>query len=468
MKPLGEIHPTGFALLRGPHLWVAGGLVALIWSSHYTVEAFHPQHGPPLAFLLESLFLIPVVYAALNFGLRGAAVTAAVCTLITVPNWLFFHSGPERTSVMTQMAIAYGVAMFVGHKVDRERSERAVAEGAVQALNVSAARYRALFESAGEGILLLREGGEIAECNAAAADLIGARAGENANAAETLPPALVTALSIRSRDGVHEVDVRLTGADGREVWVEPVQAQLPASDGLTQVVLRDVTDRKRRVSALERYSAEILRAQEEERRRLGQEIHDDTMQALVLICRSLDAIEETGDPDEVRSQLVELRDLAESTHDSLRALLGGLRSPVLDDLGLTPAVARLLTDTEQRSGILIDYEVIGPDRRLPAEQELALYRVAQEALRNVERHSDAATGSVTLRFDADGVELSVSDDGRGFDLLLASEGHLGILGMRERARIVGGRLDVRSYPGGGTTVTAVVPMPPSDATSRSS
>lgn len=471
MKPLGEIHPTGFALLRDPRLWVAGGLVALIWSGHYTVEAFHPQHGPPLTFLLESLFLIPVVYAALNFGLRGAAVTAAACTLITVPNWLFFHSGPERTSVMIQMAIAYGVAMFVGHKVDRERSERAVAEGAVQALNVSAARYRALFESAGEGILLLREGGEIAECNAAAADLIGARAGEmaNANVVETLPPALVSALATRSRDGVHEVDVRLTGADGREVWVEPVQAQLPASDGLTQVVLRDVTDRKRRVSALERYSAEILRAQEEERRRLGQEIHDDTMQALVLICRSLDAIEEADDPDEARSQLVELRDLAESTHDSLRALLGGLRSPVLDDLGLTPAVARLLTDTEQRSGILIDYEVIGPDRRLPAEQELALYRVAQEALRNVERHSDAATGAVILRFDADGVELSVSDDGRGFDLLLASEGHLGILGMRERARIIGGRLDIRSYPGGGTTVTAVVPTPtPPEATSRSS
>ncbi len=460
MKRLVEIHPTGFALLRDPHSWVAGGLVALIWSGHYTVEAFHPEHGPPLTFLLESLFLIPVVYAALNFGLRGAAVTAVGCTLITVPNWVLFHSVPERTSVMTQMAIAYGVAMFVGHRVDRERSERIVAEGAVQALNVFAARYRALFESAGEGILLLRGGDQIAEGNAAAEELFGLRADEltEARIADALPPSLASALAgpPQARSDL-EGDVRLITADGQERWVEPVRTQLPASDGLTQVVLRDVTARHRRVTALESYAAEILRAQEEERTRLGQEIHDDTMQSLVLICRSLDAIGDGQEIEEVKAQLADLRGLAESTHDSLRVLLGGLRPALLDDLGLTAALGSLVAGLEERMAIHVHLDVEGDARRLPPERELALYRIAQEALRNMERHSGASEGTVTVRFEADDVELRVRDNGRGFDLLLGGEGHLGVLGMRERARVVGGDFKIQSYPGGGTTVMATVP-----------
>lgn len=260
-----------------------------------------------------------------------------------------------------------------------------------------------------------------------------------------------------SRAPSSEITSALVTADGQERWVELVRSELPASDGLTQVVLRDVTARRRRVTALESYAAAILRAQEEERTRLGQEIHDDTMQSLVLICRSLDAIEDSQEIDEVKAQPADLRGLAASTHDSLRVLLGGLRPSLLDDLGLTAALGSLVAGLEERTPMHVRVDVEGDPRRLSPERELALYRIAQEALRNMERHSGASEGTVTVRFEADGVELRVRDNGRGFDLLLAGEGHLGVLGMRERARVVSGDFSIQSYPGGGTTVTATVP-----------
>lgn len=463
VKQIGEVRPARVRLLHDRRFWLSVTVIAAIAIvydidevKHFLPESRLPFHVPH-EFARDSLFIIPVVYAARSFGLRGALWAAAWCTLITVPNWLFLHSGEERVGAMSQLTIVYAVAIFVGLAVNQEQSARATAEDALAA---AGARYRALFESAGEGILLLRGGDEIAEGNAAAEELVGLRAGQltDARLADALPPLLANALAgpLQERSDI-DGDVRLVTADGREKWVEPVRSELSASDGLTQVVLRDVTARRRRVTALESYAAAMLRAQEEERKRLGQEIHDDTMQSLVLICRSLDAVEDGQDIKEVQAQLANLRRLAESTHDSLRALLAGLRPSLLDDLGLTAALGSLISDLEERTDIRAALHVEGDARLLLPEQELALYRIAQEALRNIERHSGASAGTITVRFGPAKVELSVRDNGRGFDLLLAGDGRLGVLGMRECARVVGGDFKIHSYLGGGTTVTASVP-----------
>lgn len=227
------------------------------------------------------------------------------------------------------------------------------------------------------------------------------------------------------------------------------------------MVFRNVTASRHRQSSLETYAAQILRAQEEERRRIAQELHDETMQSLVLLYRRLDAVEEQVALATApwSGEVGRLRDDVESTIRSLRVFLQGLRPSILDDLGLTSAVEGLVETVRAQSPTRAAMTVSGASRRLPSGHEIALYRIAQETLHNVERHSEASEVAVTLSYLSHEVELSVSDDGQGFTppaslSSLASENKLGLLGMQERARIVGGTLRIRSQPGAGTSVVA--------------
>lgn len=456
--------------LLDSRFWATQLLVLAIAGVHDSVEAFGllPEFGA-LYFVPISLFFVPVVYAALNFGLSGSVATALWCTAITVPNWVVWHSGSERLGVMFQMGIVDAIAVFVGHRVDEQMKARSDAEAASRALQISETKYRGLFETAGEGVLVLDKGGRIAECNAAAGALLGktARTLRNSLVTEALPPDVASTLctAVQSPDSTLN-DVLLHGPDGKEVWVEPVCTPLGDEGGLTQVLLRNVTEQKRRQAGLETYAAQIVKAQEEERRRMAQELHDETVQSLILLCRRLDAVEGhgVGVPPSFAEDVRGTRSLAESIAESLRGLIGGLRPPLLDDLGLTPAVRRLVTDLSSRSPVEANLVTRGRGRRLPEETELALFRIAQEALHNVERHSDASHVMVRLNHRRDKTELVVSDDGKGFLVPvvlndLAKENKLGLMGMQERARIVGGNLWIRSDPGEGTVIVAQFPIP---------
>jgi two-component system sensor histidine kinase DegS len=229
----------------------------------------------------------------------------------------------------------------------------------------------------------------------------------------------------------------------------------------TQVLLRDVTRQQRRQASLETYTAQVHRAQEDERRRIAQEIHDDTVQSLVLLCRELDDVEEHCDetPDRVAAGLRRARDHAEEIVGTLRVLIRGIRPPALDDLGLVPAVQRLLTDVASHSTVRTDLVVGGAVHRAPCAVELAMLRIVQESLRNAERHGAPAHIDVRITYASGHVELEVRDDGAGFvppqdPSDLARPGKWGIIGMHERAREVGGELRVSSTPGAGTTVQA--------------
>jgi two-component system sensor histidine kinase NreB len=471
--------------LASPRFWAVQGLVALVAEANFLVDAFDlVPRGGPATFLLESLFIIPVIYAALHFGLHGTVATAIWCTLVMLPNWMLWHEGAERIAVITQLGVVFGVAAFVGNRRDRERAARTATEDALRALRISEEKYRALFETAGEGILAIDGPGTIAECNAAAGSLLGRAPTDviGKRAAEVLPSGLASALERcvdRQREpplspGGHVgspncADVTLTDPDGHDRSIEPVCTMLPGAGGLVQFVLRDVTEQKQRQAWLETYAARLLQAQEEERRRIAQEIHDDTVQSLFLLGRELDAVEDrlAGAHDSEPGPLHNVRLRTESTLESLRTILFGLRPSVLDDLGLTPAIGRLVRELDSRSAIEVSLVVRGQSRRLPGDCELAMYRIGQEALRNMERHSGASQGTVTLRYRDREVELSVADDGRGFSPPrvmdpLTRESKLGVLGMHERARIVGGTLEIRSRPGAGTTVIIRVPVCGSD------
>ncbi|MDO8671600.1 MAG: histidine kinase [Dehalococcoidia bacterium] len=431
---------------------------------------FAPALGA-LFFVPETLFLIPVVFAALNFGVFLAVATAVLCIILTSPIWLLWHTDVERWGVIVQMGVVLAVAVFVGMRVDREMKARRQAEAARAALEISDERYRGLFETAGEAIFVLDSHGVVQEANAAAAGLFflprANLAGvhlERLVGAETA--ALLLGLPRTSTAG--DADVALRLGDGRDVWVEPVVTSFGNSDtgNLRQLLLRNVTEQRQRREGIRSYATEMLRAQEEERRRLAQELHDETVQELVQLARQIDMVEtlDRALPPDVLNGLSEARAMVQDIVGHLRNFARSLRPYVLDDLGLVPALRRLTSELADRSDCAATLEVLGSERRQRNDMELGLFRIAQEALRNVERHANARHAVVTLSYLEQGLLLVVEDDGCGFTLPpttndLAINGKLGVLGMEERTRSIGGLLTLGSAPGRGTRLSVTVSHP---------
>jgi signal transduction histidine kinase len=203
----------------------------------------------------------------------------------------------------------------------------------------------------------------------------------------------------------------------------------------------------------------IVSGQEQERRRLSRELHDETGQALTSILLGLKAIEETQDTERFPAALAELRALVVATLQDVRRLAVELRPKALDDFGLVPTLERLTSTFEEQTGIATHLESRLPESRLPSEIETVLYRVVQEALTNVVKHARAEHVSVTLQAKPGSVTIVIEDDGRGFAAGGAQRGEgIGLLGMRERVSLVGGRLELETSAGGGTTIVVEVPV----------
>src|SRR5829696_4861562 len=201
----------------------------------------------------------------------------------------------------------------------------------------------------------------------------------------------------------------------------------------------------------------VVEAQELERARLARELHDETGQALASILLGLKPLEQTAESDDARASLESVRELVISTLQNVRRLAVELRPSALDDFGLVPAVERLTDTFREQSGLQVDLESQLGEVRLPSEAETTLYRVIQEALTNIVKHSRATRVSILLQRKNDGVVAVVEDDGTGFDPGGTRADAIGLAGMSERVSLAGGRLQVESSPGGGTTVVAEVP-----------
>jgi signal transduction histidine kinase len=268
---------------------------------------------------------------------------------------------------------------------------------------------------------------------------------------ESRPTGLVGVLNVhtRQRRDFTERDVRLLTSIGRLVAGAVHQARLH----------RRLAAREH---AAERFAEQVIAAQEAERRRLAGDIHDGITQRLVSLAFHLDAAADAvrGDASLAATEMARARELTDLTLDEARAAIGGLRPPVLDDLGLADGLASLARSIAQ-----VPVRVTGSDCTdcpLPEHVVIALYRIAQEALQNVVKHAQASRAEVELRCDTSRVVLRVTDDGQGFDIGARSDGETsyGLRSMTERAELVGGRLVVTSRPGLGTTVTATVPVRP--------
>ena len=224
----------------------------------------------------------------------------------------------------------------------------------------------------------------------------------------------------------------------------------------------DITEQRRARQMMQHYITGIMRAQEAERNRIARELHDETAQSLVSLTMDIEAITRSAGnlPDNTLQLLQQLRSKLVNTTEEVRRICHELRPDVLDQVGLVPAL-RLLTEQLSKQGIASHVEIDGLERRLPPEVEVVLFRIAQEALHNVGRHSQATEAVVQLQFGDKQVSLKVVDNGRGFEVSeawgeFASNGKLGLIGMRERARLLGASVSVESQPGKGAAVTVEV------------
>lgn len=267
---------------------------------------------------------------------------------------------------------------------------------------------------------------------------------------ETDPGGLVGVLNVHTvtRREFSTRDVELLLVIGRLIAGAMHQARLHR-----QLVARE--------RAHENFVEQVIEAQEIERRRLAGDIHDGISQRLVTLSYRLDAASRAvgADPAVVAEQLGMARELVDLTLGEARAAISGLRPPVLDDLGLAGGLASLARSIGQ---LQVDVEL--SDVRLPDHIELALYRIAQECLQNVVKHAQATNARLAFTADGERAKLEIIDNGIGFDTFehpLGGDemGGYGLLSMAERAEIVGGRLNIRSRPGSGTIVTAMIPLP---------
>lgn len=206
--------------------------------------------------------------------------------------------------------------------------------------------------------------------------------------------------------------------------------------------------------------AQILRAQEEERRRIARELHDEAAQSMTSLLVRLRLLEQAKAPEVAQQRVAELRELTTRALDDVRRIAVELRPSVLDDLGLVDALHAHVDALNRAGGMRVELTAEGLDGRLPTDLELAFYRVAQEALTNVRRHAQASRACVRLRRVGAQVVLEVEDDGAGFDPRRpVGADSLGLAGMRERMALIGGDVHVDSALGRGTRVTATADLP---------
>ncbi|MBI3014143.1 MAG: HAMP domain-containing protein [Candidatus Tectomicrobia bacterium] len=208
----------------------------------------------------------------------------------------------------------------------------------------------------------------------------------------------------------------------------------------------------------------VIVAQEEERKRISRELHDETSQSLTALILSLEAALAALRGGEARERVSASKDLALKSLEGVHQLIAGLRPSVLDDLGLQAALRWIAEQTLTPAQVSLHYEVAGTERRLPTEVETVVFRVVQEAITNVVRHARAETVMVSLEFNEDAVAVDIEDDGRGFNVregMKLGEGGRGwgLMGMQERVALCGGELVIDSAPGRGTRVRLAIPVP---------
>ena len=341
-------------------------------------------------------------------------------------------------------------------------------------LRQSERAYRELFEGAHDAIWVHDLEGNILLANSATETLTGYSIEEllNMNVKVLLSEdALRLAREVRTKMLQGELsgpfEQRLFRKDGTERYLMLTTSLVPG-DGQPrgfQHTARDITEEKRMQENLRFYVQQITRAQEEERSRMARELHDSTAQAIVAVLHQLESFlrNKAHLPMSDARLLWNLQEQIKSVLQEVRHFSRDLRPSILDDLGLLPSLEWLTEELEREYGIEADLKVIGAERRFTPEAELLLFRIVQEAMRNIGKHSRASKAEVSIELGDGKTRVSVTDNGTGFHPPkslgdLSRAGKLGLIGMQERVRLLDGSLTIQSDSGKGTTVIVDAPI----------
>jgi len=456
--------------------------MGLLITTHFVFAGSIIAH---LGYPLSYLNLPFLVWAAFRFGQRESAT--AVLLMCGVAGWGTLHGlGPFgkgsklEALVLLQMfdgAFALMVLFFGAAFAEWRQAE--------QQAQVMAARrraeekFRGLLESAPDAMIIVNRDGRIVLVNAQAERIFGYQRAELLDQrVEVLMPEAGRSVHVAHRGNYYAnpstrpmgagLELRGRRKDGSQFPVDISLSPLETEDGLlVTAAIRDISEQKQVQALLRDLSGRMIILQEEERRRIARELHDSTSQVLAALMIDLNQLQASPavQAESLRPIVDEAVRLAEQSEREIRTLSYLLHPPLLEELGLASALAEFGRGFSRRSGIRAEVVIDenGLDD-LPYEARLALFRIAQEGLTNVHRHSRSATAQVRLHSDAIAVRLEVRDEGQGIpeDALRKIQRGVGafgvgLLGMRDRLRQLGGRLEIESS-GAGTTLRATIPV----------
>jgi two-component system sensor histidine kinase DegS len=472
--------------LRNPHLWIIIGLFVFFTLSHITQLLsqipFMGEISMPAALelsrhSLERLFyLLLIVYAGWTLGIIGSAVvwfSSAVAMLLRT----FLISPDLRDALLESLAVlvvgALAITLMVAYRQNKRQREKL--RKTVHDMKLVRQNYEELFTNASDAIWIHDLDGNITLANRACekltsyslSELIGMNIREFLN-----PEALTLARQVKDKlmrgEAMEErYEQRLIKKDGSEAIMQ-LATRIIFRDGKPQTfqnMARDVTEERKLRDNLQFYLSQVLQAQEEERKRLARELHDDTSQQILLLTHGIDNIASQSDnflPEVLKNELDQLYEMSKQTYQGIKRYAQALRPGILDDLGLVPAIKWLAQEVNNLAGIEVQVRIdaIPP---LAPETQLVLFRIVQEGLNNIQRHSGASEASVAVDCQETEIMVTISDNGKGFMLPrqlsdFASQGKLGLTGMAERIRLVGGEIEVNSQIGKGTKIIVKVPI----------
>jgi len=482
---------SALRIIRSPHFWGVLVIFAIGFILHY-LEQLTPWGATNISSLLgltrqtaeRVFFLMPITYASFIFGLRGGIASLVAAGFIMMPRAIFISQVPVDAVLESSGVIIVGGMVNVWFYMHRKdiAQRRSIEEALVRIIDGSSIP-----------LFVINNQHKVTHWNTAIEALTGIKKEEiigtdgQWQAFYTEKRPLMADLIVdgapeneietyykdgykRSQliDGAYEAEGRFPalGKDGKYLHftVSPIRNDRGEMTGAIET-LENITERKEAEENLRYYLQEITKAQEEERKRIARELHDSSAQNLIALLHQLDNLltDKTKLPVSEAKALWDFYEQIRDTLQEVRRFSRDLRPSIIDDLGLLPALEWVTEDLKSTYWIEVDLKVIGKERRLFPETELLLFRIVQEALRNVAKHAEATRAEVEVKFDEDKIAITISDDGKGFEPpeslgTLPPTGKLGLAGMQERVQLLGGNLKLESQRGKGTTIFVEAPV----------